>query len=330
LEPSVTNGADDTTQLTKVTVEVDVNNTEVTFSGPSGTWFVDSNSRIGDIGTAIAAGDLVEGSATAVASGSTATIYVTSTATGAVSVTATSTSGSTQSGSITWKTPADAAYNVAASANPTKASVSSSSAITVTVTDVFGNAVELDGGSESVTLVTDLGTLAGGTNIYTVNATTSAGTATVSAASANPGTATITASGNGGMFGDSEAGGDLPYTGAPDSVASAATAVEFTTAPTDMTIAISGSRGTVKGKPGVMVDGVTTGISEGEAVVPHIKFPGETSYSEGSARPKVDADAEFYWQRKTGKKIYIYFSLEADPDVRSERIISQAKLSCSD
>ena len=319
---------DDSYTLTAVSVTVDVANTEVTFSGGddcSGVWFTKSNSRVADLGTAVAAGTLVECSVTVVASGSTATAYVTSTATGSVEVDAFSSSGDELKGSITFVNASAAAYNVAVSANPTKASVTSTSAITVTVTDVFGNPVAISGGGQSVTLVTDLGTIAGGTNIYTVGATTGAGTATVSAASANAGTATITASGNGGYFGVSEAGNDLPYTGAPDSVAADATAVEFTTAPTDMTIAISGERGTVKGKPGIMVDGITTGISEDEAVIPYIKFPGETSYSAGSARPKVDAEGEFYWQRKTGKKIYVYFVLESDMDVRSERIIIQAK-----
>jgi len=89
-------------------------------------------------------------------------------------------------------------------------------------------------------------------------------------------------------------------------------------------IQITGERTTVKNKPGIAVDGLTTGFDEGAMMVPHIKFPGQTSYSEGSARPTVDVDGEFYWQRKTGKKIYIYFSNE-DGDVRSDRIIIQAK-----
>jgi hypothetical protein len=37
-----------------------------------------------------------------------------------------------------------------------------------------------------------------------------------------------------------------------------------------------------------------------------------------------DADGEFYWQRKTGKKIYVYFMNE-DGTVKSARIIIPAK-----
>jgi len=89
-------------------------------------------------------------------------------------------------------------------------------------------------------------------------------------------------------------------------------------------IEIYGTRTTVKGKPGVVVDGLTTGFEEGAAMVPFIKFPGQTSYSEGSARPKVDADSEFFWQRKTGKKIYVYVTSEDDA-VNSNRTIIPAK-----
>ena len=90
------------------------------------------------------------------------------------------------------------------------------------------------------------------------------------------------------------------------------------------TIRISGQRGTVKGKPGVIIDGVTTGFDQGEAMVPYIKFPGQTSYSKATARPLVDADGDFSFQRKSRQKIYIYFTNE-DGTVRSERIIIRAR-----
>lgn len=94
--------------------------------------------------------------------------------------------------------------------------------------------------------------------------------------------------------------------------------------PAEKTITINGERGTVKGKPGITVEGVTTGFSEGDKVVPYIKFPGQTSYSEGIARPTVDAEGEFSWQRKTGKKIYVYVEIEGS-DVRSNRVVIPAK-----
>jgi len=323
----VASATDDSYTLTAVTVVVDVPNTQVTFSGGddcSGVWFTESNSRISDLGAAVAAGTLKECSITVVATasgGTVATAYVTSTATGSVEVDAFSSSGDELNGSITFVNDAAAARNVAIAAQPAKVAANQTSAITVSVSDVFGNAVQLDAGGEAVALVTDFGTFGNGSNIFTVSTTTAAGTATVSITAAEAGIATISAAGSGGQFGNAV---DVPFTGAVASVDKAATAVEFTGGPSGQSIVIVGERGTVKGKPGIMVDGNTTGFSEGDLTVPHIKFPGQTSYSEGSARPAIDADGEFYWQRKTGKKIYVYFTNE-DGSVKSDRIIIQAK-----
>lgn len=90
------------------------------------------------------------------------------------------------------------------------------------------------------------------------------------------------------------------------------------------TITIQGTRTTVKGKPGIRVLGSTTGFAEGDRVVPYIKFPGQTSYSELPARPTVDGDGTFRWERRTGKKVYVYFKNE-DGTVKSDRIIIQAR-----
>ena len=305
----------------KLGATVGVGDVNVELSGPSGVWFCKADDTY-QLGTTAFGLGCSESSMTYTASGTTLSAYVQATKTGTHTITATTTSGATVTWDVTFGSADAAARNVSLSADPTKQSLGGTSSITVSVTDVFGNPVKMTTGGAKVTLVTDLGTLAGGTNIYEVDTTTSGGTATVSLASATSGLATVTGTGSGGQFGDLV---DVPYTGATASVDSATTTVQWTTAPTDMSITISGERTTVKGKPGIAVDGITTGISEGEAVIPYIKFPGETSYSAGSARPKVDAEGEFYWQRKTGKKIYVYFVLESDMDVRSERIIIQAK-----
>ena len=90
------------------------------------------------------------------------------------------------------------------------------------------------------------------------------------------------------------------------------------------TITITGERTTVSGKPGICVDGITTGFSEGETVIPYFRFPGETQYSQGSARPVVGTDGTFTWCRKTGKKFYAYVT-SADGRVTSNRIIIAAQ-----
>lgn len=91
----------------------------------------------------------------------------------------------------------------------------------------------------------------------------------------------------------------------------------------DPSIVIIGERGTVSGKPGIKVEVITKGIEEGTKLVPYIRFPGQTSYTAGTARVTIDENGEGSWQRKTGKKSYVYFSTE-DGSVKSNRVIIQA------
>jgi VCBS repeat-containing protein len=93
--------------------------------------------------------------------------------------------------------------------------------------------------------------------------------------------------------------------------------------PKDKSITITGNRGTVSGKLGIIVDGDTTGFDPGTKLVPYVRFPGQTQYTEGSARPEVGADGGFTWQRKTGKKTYVYFKNEAE-SIQSNRVIVPA------
>lgn len=88
-------------------------------------------------------------------------------------------------------------------------------------------------------------------------------------------------------------------------------------------ITITGERGTVAGKPGIIVNGTTTGFKKGDTVVPYIRFPGETTFTQGSARPEIAADG-FSWQRKTGKRVTVYFATE-DLSVTSNRVTIAAQ-----
>ena len=89
--------------------------------------------------------------------------------------------------------------------------------------------------------------------------------------------------------------------------------------PVAESIVISGSRGEVRGVRGIIVNGTTTGLV-GEIVMPRIKFPGQTDYSDGVARRTVAADGTFTWERRTGKKIYIIFKT-VDGSVQSAAIV---------
>ena len=106
----------------------------------------------------------------------------------------------------------------------------------------------------------------------------------------------------------------------PYSTASAAFTPQ---APVVPSITITGTRGEVRGKPGVAVTGSTTGFGTGAILRPWIRFPGQTSYTQGTASILVDAQGGFTWQRRTGKTIYISIRSE-DGTVKSNRLILRA------
>jgi len=53
---------------------------------------------------------------------------------------------------------------------------------------------------------------------------------------------------------------------------------------------------------------------------PWIRFPGQTSYTQGTASILVDIQGGFTWERRTGKTIYISVRSE-DNAVVSNRLI---------
>ncbi len=105
---------------------------------------------------------------------------------------------------------------------------------------------------------------------------------------------------------------------------SEASAVVTPEAPVTVSILIAGSRGEVRGKAGVRVLGKSTGLGVGAVVRPWVKLAGETAYAEGVASSLVDAAGKFEWQRRTGKKVYVYMSTP-DRSSRSNRVIIPAR-----
>ena len=85
-------------------------------------------------------------------------------------------------------------------------------------------------------------------------------------------------------------------------------------------IVITGSRGEVGGRPGILISGVTTGLDAGAVLRPWMRFPGQVSYTKGAARIRVDASGGFAWERRTGKKVYVFMRTAAG-DVQSNRVI---------
>lgn len=90
--------------------------------------------------------------------------------------------------------------------------------------------------------------------------------------------------------------------------------------PLEPSILITGSRTEVRGKPGIVIEGTSTGFAMGAILRPWVKFPGQASYAEGTASVLVDAEGGFTWERRTGKKVYVYVATE-DGSVRSNRVI---------
>ena len=85
--------------------------------------------------------------------------------------------------------------------------------------------------------------------------------------------------------------------------------------PAVKTIQISGTR---DGST-IRVDGTTIDLTG--TLTPWVRFPGQTSYSEGSARPAI-TDNAFTWSRKANKKAYVYFT---HGDVKSNTLTIPAR-----
>jgi hypothetical protein len=70
----------------------------------------------------------------------------------------------------------------------------------------------------------------------------------------------------------------------------------------------------------IVVTGTTTGFGMGAILRPWTRFPGQTTYTQGTASILVDAQGGFTWERRTGKTIYISIR-SADGTVESNRLI---------
>jgi len=91
-------------------------------------------------------------------------------------------------------------------------------------------------------------------------------------------------------------------------------------APVATTMLIAGSRGEVRGKPGVIVTGTSTGVGMGAIVRPMVRLAGADSYTQGTASILVDEAGDFTWQRRTRREIYVYVTTE-DGTARSNRVV---------
>jgi hypothetical protein len=248
-------------------------------------------------------------------------VYVFATKTGEHNVAFTS-GGLTTTAKIRVATSANAAYDIALTPATQNLNANAFGTATVTITDVFGNAVPGADDTNAVTVTAAGEVRLGGLNV-TQNVTVgSDGKGTISLVAGPSGAGTLSVVPKSGALAAAWQSGYTPPTGATAPKTSAAGVVTIGAGPVTKTITITGSRTTVSGKPGIEVDGITVGFEDGKTVIPYFRFPGETTYTEGTARPVITDDA-FMWQRKTGKKFYAYVTSD-DGAVQSNRVIIAA------
>ena len=265
-------------------------------------------------------GNAWDGGAQSVTVRSGAPVYVWSTKTGEHDVVFTS-GGLTATGKIKVASTAAAAYNINITPKEQTLAKGGFGEATVTLTDIFGNAVPGADDSNALTITASGEVRLGGLNV-TQNLTVGAdGTGTISLVAGSDGTGSITATPKAGVTAPAWAASFTPPAGAPAPKTSDAAIVKIGSAGV-RSITITGSRTTVSGKPGIKIEGVVSGIEDGKTVVPYFRFPGETTFSEGTARPVI-TDGSFTWQRKTGKKFYAYVTND-DGAVKSNRVIIPA------
>ena len=261
-----------------------------------------------------------DGGAQTVTVRSGAPVYVWSTKTGEHDVVFTS-GGLTATGKIKVASAAAAAYNIDITPKEQTLAKGGFGEATVTVTDVFGNPVPGGDDTNALTITATGEVRLGGLNV-TQNITVGAdGTGTISLVAGSDGTGSITATPKPGVTAVAWGVGFTPPAGAPAPKTSDAAIVKIGSV-ADRSITITGSRTTVSGKPGIKIDGVVSGIANGKTVVPYFRFPGQTTFEQGTARPVIQ-NGSFTWQRKTGKKFYAYVTND-DGAVVSNRVVIAA------
>ena len=237
------------------------------------------------------------------------------------------------SGAVTTKVkiqvvaPPESAYNIGLTPATQELKAGAFGTATLTVTDVFGNKVPntLVGPPPTggVAMSASGEVLLAGLNANLPAVTGVDGTATITLIAGRTGEGTVSAAPLTAATNLALAwrAGYVPPTGAPAPVTSAS--IKVTIAPeVTKSITITGSRTTVSGKPGIKVDGAVTGIENGKTVIPYFRFPGETTFAQGSARPVISG-GKFTWERKTGKKFYAYVTSD-DGKTTSNRVVIAA------
>jgi hypothetical protein len=219
-------------------------------------------------------------------------------------------------------TVTDAAYSVSATADDTVAAGSFGIA-RVSVLDAFGNPVPRTTDDSGGLLATASGQvlLTGLITTQSVYTDDSGVARFTLIAGRNPGAGTVTLEPLVGTRTPAWQVGFKPPFGFPEPEPTATVEVRVVDPSQEPTpsIAIVGERATVRDKPGVTVDGSSTGLDPEVILRPWVKVAGQSAYSQGTAEIRIDEVGDFTWSRRGGKKLYVYVAT-SDGSVRSNRI----------
>ncbi|MBM3687213.1 MAG: hypothetical protein FJW85_09465 [Actinobacteria bacterium] len=72
-----------------------------------------------------------------------------------------------------------------------------------------------------------------------------------------------------------------------------------------VSLTITGKKGTVDKKKGVIISGTSTGLAAGASVTPYFKVQGAKKFTRATA-VKVSAKGTFTWRKATGKRLTVY------------------------
>jgi hypothetical protein len=202
-------------------------------------------------------------------------------------------------------TTPDAAYDVAISPESQSLAPGAFGRANVYVTDAFGNPVPRTTDDSGGVLVVAQGqVLLSGLRDRAVVTTDDSGQGLISLIAAkSPGEGRLTVTPNPGTTVAAWEPDFLPPSGFAEPVKETSATVTIGSAAAAPSIAISGERGIVNGRSGVIVDGVAADVDPMSTLVPWVRLKGQTSYTAGSVIVTLDDDGNFTWQRRTGKKV---------------------------
>jgi hypothetical protein len=215
------------------------------------------------------------------------------------------------------------AYNVAISPSTQEIATGGFGFVDVSVTDPFGNRVpNTTDDTGAVTLTASGAALLSGLTSSLTLTTDANGVARVPViAGRSPGDVLLKVTPAAGTRVAAWQPGYVKPSGFPAPVVEAKAIANVTSTPDEPTasITIVGTRGTVQGKPGIVIDGATTNLDDSSVLTPWVRLAGQQGFTAGTTSIAVAFDGTFTWSRKTNKSAQVYVST-SDMAMRSNTV----------